>query len=93
VKRIAGAQHEDAIAIWPNPATTEVHIAWRGDLRHMPRHFTVYDMLGRQVAAGDVESWRGEVIWQCGDHASGGYIIKIEDYRRQQIATARVLKE
>lgn len=92
VRHIPSEEHEDAITVWPNPATTELHIAWRGDLRQMPRTFTIHSLDGRQIAGGTVESWRGEALWHCGDAAAGSYVVSIYDYRATLIATIQITK-
>jgi hypothetical protein len=93
VRAIAGEGHADALSVWPNPVTTELHIAWRGDLKRMPRLFAVYDLAGKLIAQGDVESWRGEALWQCADAPADVYILSISDYRGEVIATTRVIKQ
>ncbi|MBS1911781.1 MAG: T9SS type A sorting domain-containing protein [Bacteroidetes bacterium] len=93
VNDVAIAGVSRAISIWPNPARDEVHIAWRGDLHRMPSRFTAHDMLGRLVAEGRVESWRGEAVWQCGNRPSGIYILSIYSDDNSLLATARVIKE
>jgi len=92
VRAIAGEGHEQAVALWPNPMREELHIAWRGDLRRMPSRFVVYDMLGREVARGDVEPGRGAALWRCGDLPGGVYLLSIHDSSGVPIATARVVK-
>jgi hypothetical protein len=92
VRAVAGEEHSNAISIWPNPATTELHIAWRGDLKRMPRRFTIHDLVGTLVAQGEVASWRGEALWQCADAPSGAYVLSIMDYRGELITTVRVIK-
>jgi hypothetical protein len=87
---VADGAREKAIAVWPNPARDEVHIAWRGDLARMPRRFEVYDAGGRLTARGDTESWRGEVLWNCADAPSGFYIVRVFDFQGLRIADATV---
>jgi hypothetical protein len=93
VRAVAGEGRSNAISIWPNPATTELHIAWRGDLKRMPRRFAIHDLLGRLIAQGEVESWRGEALWQCADAPAGSYILSIIDYRGEMITTIPVIKQ
>ncbi|MBS1911782.1 MAG: T9SS type A sorting domain-containing protein [Bacteroidetes bacterium] len=93
VNDIAVAGVRDAISVWPNPARDELHIAWRGDLHRMPARFTAHDMLGREVAEGRVESWRGEALWNCSARPAGVYILSIYSDDNSLLATARVIKE
>jgi len=92
VRAIAGEGHEQAVALWPNPMREELHIAWRGDLRRMPSRFVVYDMLGREVARGDVEPGRGAALWRCGDLPGGVYLLSIHDRAGGLITTTRIIK-
>ncbi len=92
VEDVAIAGHRAAVSIWPNPATTELHIAWRGDLPQMPRRFVVSTTLGQQVAAGSVESWRGEALWHCGDVPAGSYLLRIEDWQGHLLVTHQIIK-
>jgi hypothetical protein len=55
----------------------ELHIAWRGDLKRMPARFVVHDMLGTEVASGEVQPWRGEALWRCAEIPSGVYMVSI----------------
>ncbi len=81
---------DKAIALWPNPARDQVHIAWRGDLARLPRRFEVYDATGRLIARGQTESWRGEVLWNCAGAASGLYLVRVLDFHGLPIADATV---
>jgi hypothetical protein len=92
VRAIAGEGYIDAINTWPNPVTTQLHIAWRGDLKRIPRRFSIHNLLGQLIAQGEVESWRGEALWQCSDAPAGVYILSIQDYRGELIATTPVVK-
>lgn len=88
---IADADRPKAIAVWPNPARQQVHIAWRGDLRRMPRAFEIYDLSGRLRARGETASWRGEVLWDCADAPSGLYMIRILDFQGAPMAETSLL--
>lgn len=90
---VAGEGHDRAIAIWPNPAMNELHIAWRGDLKNMPTRFAVYDLLGNDIAHGSVEPWRGAALWNCSAVAAGVYVLTISDDRGALIATKRIVKQ
>jgi|GEM_PF-930249 len=92
VEAIAGEGHHAAFSTWPNPARDLLHIAWRGDLRRMPHRFFVHDILGREVATGDVEPGAGAALWHCGDIPSGVYLLSIYDRADRLIATQRIIK-
>jgi hypothetical protein len=92
VEAVAGEGHVVALTVWPQPAREEVHIAWRGDLKKMPRRFVVHDMVGREVARGEVESWRGEALWHCAGVASGAYVLSVYDAQGSLITSARLVK-
>lgn len=93
VKEISVDGVRDAISVWPNPVYTDLRIAWRGDLSRMPAQFQVHDILGRLVAHGMVESWRGEAVWHCQEAAAGTYLVSICDERGSLITTATVVKQ
>lgn len=86
VRWIGDGDRAQAIAVWPNPARQEAHIAWRGDLRRMPRGFEVYDLSGRLRARGETASWRGEALWNCADAPAGVYLARILDFQGGTIA-------
>ncbi len=92
VREVRTDERSDAIHIWPNPITTELHIAWRGDLKQMPRGFAVHDISGREVARGVVASWRGEAIWNCTGVPAGTYLLSIYDYTDKLITTTSITK-
>jgi len=87
---VSDGANDNAIALWPNPAREQVHIAWRGDLARLPRRFEVYDATGRLIARGQTESWRGEVLWYCAGAASGLYLVRVLDFHGLPIADATV---
>jgi hypothetical protein len=92
VRQISLEEKSDAISVWPNPARDVVNIAWRGDLKKMPRRFVVHDMVGREIAHGEVPAGSGAARWQCGDLPSGVYLVSIYDERGNPVATTRVVK-
>ncbi|HVZ40966.1 MAG TPA: FG-GAP-like repeat-containing protein [Candidatus Kapabacteria bacterium] len=92
VDPVAGEGHAQAVALWPNPVRDMLHIAWRGDLLHMPARFSVHDMLGRQVAHGDVRPSLGEALWDCSTVPAGVYILSIHDAHGTLLASARVIR-
>ncbi|HVZ40491.1 MAG TPA: T9SS type A sorting domain-containing protein [Candidatus Kapabacteria bacterium] len=93
VEDVAVAGVRTAISVWPNPARDELHIAWRGDLHRMPTRFTAHDMLGRLVAEGRVEPWRGEALWNCSGRPAGVYILSIYSDDNSLLATTRIIKQ
>lgn len=92
VREIAAEDRRNAVTIWPTPVTDELNIAWRGDLSRMPERFTVFDALGRRVADGAADAWRGTVVWHCSGQPPGLYLLAILDRNGVPIATARVVK-
>lgn len=92
VEAIAGEGHQQAIAVWPNPMRTELHIAWRGDLKRMPSKFTVHDVAGSLVASGEVEPGAGAALWHATDAPAGTYILTVYDRTGNQIATKQVVR-
>jgi hypothetical protein len=93
VRRVDLEEKSKAISVWPNPVRDELNIAWRGDLRHMPRSFAVHDIAGREIAHGEVAPGMGAVIWHCDDVPSGEYLLSIHDEHGEHIATVRLLKQ
>jgi len=82
-----------AVSLWPNPVHDELNIAWRGDLRHMPARFEVYDLLGGLVATGSVEPWHGAALWHCDGVPAGTYILSIRDAGGMLLTTASIIKQ
>ncbi|HVZ40173.1 MAG TPA: T9SS type A sorting domain-containing protein [Candidatus Kapabacteria bacterium] len=93
VEDVAVAGVRTAISVWPNPAHDELHMAWRGDLHRMPSRFTAHDMLGRLVAEGRVEPWRGEALWNCSGRPAGVYVLSIYSDDNSLLATTRIIKQ
>jgi hypothetical protein len=92
VRTVATDERSDAIHLWPNPVTAQLHIAWRGDLKRMPRMFVIHDIRGSEIARGTVESWRGEAIWNCTDVPAGNYLLSIYDYTNALMTTTPITK-
>ena len=86
------AGESGGLYLWSNPVVDELHIAWRGDLPQKPSRFVVYDMLGREVVAGSVASWRGSASWHCADVSSGTYLLVALNDNDERIASATLLK-
>jgi hypothetical protein len=84
--------HRDAITVWPNPANSVVHIAWRGDLSRTPARFTVHDALGQLVALGEAPGRDGEALWSCSDRPTGIYLLSIFDRDGRPIVVVPIAK-
>jgi hypothetical protein len=93
IRDIALEGHDDAITIWPNPATDVVHIAWRGDLSRTPSRFEVHDILGRRVADGLAEPGSGEVVWRCEEMSEGLYVVSVFDAKNQLITSTQIIRK
>jgi hypothetical protein len=53
----------------------------------------VHDALGRLVARGEVEPWRGEALWRCEGVPVGAYFLTVYDADGAVVATSHLLKE
>lgn len=93
VEVIAGEGHQQAITVWPNPLRDDLHIAWRGDLRRTPRSFRVHDLLGRDVAHGDVPAGTKAALWRSGDLPSGTYLLSVYAHDGGIITTTPIIKQ
>ena len=93
VRTVSTPDHPQAFHVWPNPVRDALHIAWRGDLRQMPHRYAVHDILGRHLYEATVESWRGELVWDCSTQPSGSYLVSLVAADGSQIATISVIKE
>jgi hypothetical protein len=93
VEAIAGEGHEQAITVWPNPLRDDLHIAWRGDLRRTPRSFRIHDILGRDVAHGDVPAGTKAALWRSGDLPSGTYLLSVYAHDGTIITTTPIIKQ
>lgn len=83
----------DALAVWPNPVSEVLNIAWRGDLQRMPRRFVIHRINGERVAGGVVEPSVGAAIWHYETVASGSYLLTAYDAKNQVIATTTFIKQ
>ncbi|MBD3400533.1 MAG: T9SS type A sorting domain-containing protein, partial [Candidatus Coatesbacteria bacterium] len=67
-------------APWPNPANSNVSIAFT--LPQAQRvSLSVYDLAGRRVATlseGELAAGRHEVSWDCAGESSGVYLLRLE---------------
>lgn len=82
------------ISVWPNPMRDELNIAWRGDLRAMPRRFAVHDLTGQLVAKGEVPAGAGAAIWRSSRQIPpGAYIISMYAKDDSNLASVLVIKQ
>ncbi len=81
------------LSIWPNPVRNEFHIAWRGDLHRFPARFIVHDMLGREIARGEMDARNGQAMWECASRTPGMYILSVYEANGALLAAARFVKE
>ncbi|MEZ4785164.1 MAG: hypothetical protein R3F28_13940 [Candidatus Kapaibacterium sp.] len=92
VRAIATEEHRRALHIWPNPMRDKLQIVWRGDLRRLPRRFTIHNALGELVAEGEVEPGVGAARWESRDTPSGLYLLTVYDSQGEVLATTEVVK-
>ena len=93
VQSVATDEHRAALHIWPNPVRDELHVAWRGDLKRPPGLLRIYDMNGRLIVEGPVNTGRGEAIWKCGSVASGSYLLVVCDRHGTVLAQTTLVKQ
>ena len=93
VQSVATDEHRAALHIWPNPVSDELHVAWRGDLKRPPGLLRIYDMNGRLIVEGPVNTGRGEAIWKCGSVASGSYLLVVCDRHGTVLAQTTLVKQ
>lgn len=93
VRTVSTPDHPQAFHVWPNPVRDALHIAWRGDIRQMPHRYAVHDILGRRLFDATVESWRGELVWDCSTQPSGSYLVTLFAGDGSMIATVTVVKQ
>ena len=79
LEKLALDNQSAALSLWPNPVREELNIAWRGDLKQMPRRFEIHDMSGRQIAGGDVPDGDGAAIWRSQGQPAGAYLLSVFD--------------
>ena len=84
------ANHERGLYLWPNPATTELNIAWRGDLAAMPARFAVHDITGTMITENEVRPGLGTARWSTAGVASGTYLLTAYDRSGNIIASVQI---
>jgi len=84
------ANHERGLYLWPNPATTELNIAWRGDLAAMPARFAVHDITGTMITENEVRPGLGTARWSTAGVASGTYLLTAYGRSGKVIASVQV---
>jgi hypothetical protein len=83
-------RHRDAFTLWPIPATSELHVAWRGDLPRNPRSYMVHDISGALVAHGDIGVGASTFVWPCASMSHGVYLITLLDNTNTPLLSERV---
>ena len=77
------------LSLWPNPVRDELNIAWRGDLKRMPRRFEVHDINGNRLVSGSVPEGDGAAVWDASAHPAGVYILSVYDSDGRALAHER----
>ena len=85
-KLTACADPAVAITVYPNPVEDQLRV----DLRHQPASITLYDMLGRELQAGNYDG-KGIVELDCTRLQSGVYLLMVSGEGRGD-CVARVVK-
>ncbi|MBL7988606.1 MAG: hypothetical protein JNJ94_11145 [Chlorobi bacterium] len=85
------ADHQRGLYLWPNPATTELNIAWRGDLSSMPTRMAVHDVSGKLVAESELRPELGSARWATDGVASGRYLLTVYDRSGKVLASTSVV--
>ena len=85
------ANHQHGLYLWPNPATTELNIAWRGDLATMPARLAIHNMAGQLIAENELRPELGSAQWPTLGVASGTYLLTAYDRSGKVIASTQVL--
>jgi hypothetical protein len=85
-KLTACADPAVAITVYPNPVEDQLRV----DLRHQPASIALYDMLGRELQAGNYDG-KGIVELDCTRLQSGVYLLMVSGEGRGN-CVARVVK-
>ena len=85
------ANHLRGLYLWPNPATTELNIAWRGDLSSMPTRMAVHDVNGNLVVESELRPELGSARWATDGVASGRYLLTVYDRHGKVLASTSVV--
>lgn len=80
---------ENALAVYPNPATNVVNINVPSGLKHAT--LVVFDLNGNKVLSREVSAGEGTVTLNTGKLASGLYLISLFD--KEQTFTSKFVKE
>ena len=86
------AGERGGLFLWPNPVVTQLNIAWRGNLKHMPHRFQVHDVNGKLIAEGNIDPAVGSALWICGDIPAGTYILTGYDTTGQVVSSSTISK-
>ncbi|MCC7437364.1 MAG: T9SS type A sorting domain-containing protein [Armatimonadetes bacterium] len=85
------ADHQRGLYLWPNPATTELNIAWRGNLSAMPARLAIHDMAGKLITETELRPELGSARWPTLGVASGTYLLTAYDRSGKVIASTQIL--
>ncbi|MBK8912760.1 MAG: hypothetical protein IPM61_15725 [Chlorobi bacterium] len=85
------ANHQRGLYLWPNPATTELNLAWRGDLAIMPTRFSIHDIAGKLITENEIRPERGAARWSTAAVPSGTYLLTAYDRSGQVLASTQIL--
>ncbi len=85
------ANHQRGLYLWPNPATTELNLAWRGDLSTMPTRFSIHDIAGKLITENEIRPERGSARWSTAAVPSGTYLLTAYDRSGKVLASTQIL--
>ena len=85
------ANHQKGLYLWPNPATTELNLAWRGDLATMPTRFSIHDIAGKLITENEIRPERGAARWSTAAVPSGTYLLTAYDRSGKVLASTQIL--
>ncbi|MCE7933842.1 MAG: VCBS repeat-containing protein [Chlorobi bacterium CHB2] len=85
------ANHQRGLYLWPNPATTELNLAWRGDLATMPTRFSIHDIAGKLITENEIRPERGAARWSTAAVPSGTYLLTAYDRSGKVLASTQIL--
>ena len=85
------ANHQKGLYLWPNPATTELNLAWRGDLATMPTRFSIHDIAGKLITENEIRPEHGSARWSTAAVPSGTYLLTAYDRSGKVLASTQIL--
>jgi hypothetical protein len=87
---IGGSAETARYTLWPIPASSTLHVAWRGDLPAMPRRYAVHDLLGRVVASGTIAFGASELTCDVSQRAAGACFLVLFDASGSVLVSRRI---